>query len=52
MKYSAKTRLPLQLWWYHLSFAFTHANLIGITLPSYCGGESIRPHKGRIVEGS
>jgi hypothetical protein len=26
MKYSAKTRLPLQLYWYHLPFVVTPTN--------------------------
>jgi hypothetical protein len=35
MEYSAKARLPLQLWQYHLSFALLITISIGMTFQSY-----------------
>ena len=53
MEYSAKTRLPLQLWRYHLSFAVTQETRNCMTLHSFFTnrGESISPQKGRILKG-
>jgi hypothetical protein len=56
MEFSAKTRLPLQLWRYHLPFAVTHVTLNGMNLHSYLFyhlRENIRPQRGRkMLKGS